>query len=195
LVICQQSRLDTGTQFSTTRIAAGLPLPPSLGKRRLAFMIQPDTIARSAHPLALTDIIPHLPVEWRRPLLQLSRGGEAIGLEFRVYGSAAWEALTGLSYLTPESDIDLLWRPTGTAQLADGIALLANWEAATGRHVDGEILFRDDDAVAWREWAEAERKHASPRFLVKSLAGPRLCTRAELQARLSRPEEAMTLCH
>jgi phosphoribosyl-dephospho-CoA transferase len=188
LVIGRQPELGIGAPSAATFIAAGMPLPPSLGKCRLAFGISPRAIARTAPPLKLADTIPRLPAIWRPPLLHLSRGAASIRIELGVYGSAAWEALTGEKYLTPQSDIDLLWRPTGPDQLGAGIALLAGWEAATGLRADGEILFGADDAVAWREWMVSVSESSSLRVLVKSLAGPRLCTRAELLAHL-RPNE------
>ena len=64
-----------------------------------------------------------------------------IDLELRVFGSLAWQALSGLQYLTPQSDIDLLWHPLSNAQLQQGIALLARWEQDHGLRADGEVLF------------------------------------------------------
>jgi phosphoribosyl-dephospho-CoA transferase len=151
-------------------------------------------IAGTAPPLKLVETIPHLPAMWREPLLRLLCGAESIRIDFGVYGSAAWEALTGEKYLTPQSDIDLLWRPTRVDQLGAGIALLAGWEVATGLRADGEILFGDDDAVAWREWMESASEPVPPRVLVKSLAGPRLCTRAELLARAYQNEVEAAQC-
>jgi phosphoribosyl-dephospho-CoA transferase len=183
LVISRQPPSAGGAPGGTPSIAAGLPLPPALGKRRLALNIPPDAIVRTAPPPALADAIARLPPAWRPPLLRLLRGARSRRIEFRLYGSAAWEALTGEHYLAPESDIDLLWRPAGMDQLGAGIALLADWERASALRADGEILFGDDDAVAWREWMEAQCQPSRSRVLVKSLAGARLCMRADLLAR------------
>jgi len=184
LVVARQVRPAGGGLSESAFVTAGMPLPPWLGKHRLAFKIPLRAISRTGPPLRLVDAIPHLPATWRRPLAQLLRNASPTGIVFAVYGSAAWQALTGEKYLTPASDIDLLWRPVGPDQLASGIALLGDWEAATGLRADGEILFGDDDAVAWREWMGDGGKSSTSRVLVKSLAGARLCTRRELLARV-----------
>ena len=193
LVIGRQPR--SGADYSAPMfIAAGLPLPPALGKHRLAFRIPRHAIERTAPPLKLADVIPCLPGRWREPLRMLLRGAESIRIEFTVYGSAAWAALTGETYLTPQSDIDLLWRPKSADQLAAGIALLAEWEAISGLRADGEILFGDDAAVAWREWNAAASPGPPPRVLVKVIAGARLGTRAQMLACLPTVEAGPMTC-
>jgi phosphoribosyl-dephospho-CoA transferase len=183
LVIGRQPATGDGIPGAETLIAAGMPLPPALGKGRLPFRISTRNIIRTAKPPRLADTIPRLPAIWRAPLLRLLCGALSIGIELRLYGSAAWEGLTGLSYLTPRSDIDLLWRPVSVDQLAAGVAFLAEWEAATGIRTDGEILFGDDDAVAWREWLESGANPVPQRVLVKSHARVRMCSRDELLLR------------
>lgn len=160
-----------------------MPLPPALGKGRLSFRISTPNIVRTALPPRLADSIPLLSPPWRAPLRRLLRGAQSIGIELRIYGSAAWESLTGVSYLAPQSDIDVLWRPSGADHLAAGVMLLAEWERTTGIRVDGEILFGEDDAVAWREWLQSWPSPVPQRVLVKSLAGARLCSRDELLLR------------
>jgi phosphoribosyl-dephospho-CoA transferase len=182
LVIGRQPQAGSSEPCAALSLATGMALPPALGKHRLPFTIPLHAVTRTAPPLKLADTIAHLPPIWRQPLLRLARDAERVRIEFGVYGSAAWEALTGLAYLNAASDIDLLWRPSGLDQLATGIALLLDWETATGLRADGEILFGDHDAVAWREWIDIESQPSSRRVLVKSLAEPRLCTRAEMLA-------------
>lgn len=187
LVMCRQGIAAGELAGAHTPIALGMPLPPAQGKHRIAFAVPPATIARTAPPPVLADLIPRLPLVWRAPLRQLVRGSEAIGIELRVFGSAAWEGLAGSGYLTPASDIDLLWRPIDAAQVAAGIALLREWEANTGLVADGEILFGDDAAVAWREWpVDQPPQGGAHRVLVKTLRGPQLCAPGDLLGRLAR---------
>jgi len=169
-----------------TRVAVGMPLPRAQGKQRAAFAVAPEWIAHTAPPPFLRDALSRLPESWSAPLLRLVQRADAIDLVLRVFGSVAWESLTGSSYLTPESDVDLLWQPSTRNQLAAAIATLAAWETESGLRADGEILFGDDDAVSWREWmhGDQDKKIASTRVLVKALSGPRLEARAELLASL-----------
>jgi len=130
----------------------------------------------------LDEIIEQLPSIDAVALRRLAYAGQVAGIELRVFGSFAWEALTGMSYLTPESDVDLLWRPQSAADLDRGTALLAAWEKNEGRRADGEILFADEAGqelgVSWREWATAR----SGRVLAKTLWGARLCQASDLRS-------------
>jgi len=184
LVVRRQSWAENDASTMAESVAGGLPLPPALGKQRIAFDVPHHAIVRTAPPLALSDVIPRLPPDWQPPLRRLLRSAESIGVEFRVYGSVAWHALTGRPWLTPESDIDLLWRAGDSAQLTAVITSLEAWEGESGRRADGEILFGDDDAVAWREWGSAPGRAPAQRVLVKSLHSARLRARGELEARL-----------
>jgi phosphoribosyl-dephospho-CoA transferase len=133
-------------------------------------------------PPRLSQIVAHMPSAWHAALAQLERRGHALGIVFRVYGSAAWQMLTGLEYVHPASDLDLLWRPRDRTQLDAGVALLEQWQEDTGIAVDGEIVFGDDEAVAWREW---RRCGIGEHVLVKRLDGPLLRERKALLGLLS----------
>ncbi len=187
LVVRCQPVPDGSSPPKLATLAMGLPLPPAQGKQRLAFSVPAQAIVHSSQPLRLAEVIPQVRTTWRSPLTSLLRQACASGIEFRVFGSASWEALTGHPYLTSNSDIDLLWRPADTAQIAEGIALLHAWENDCGLKADGEIVFGDDAAVAWREWGRvAESRDSAKRVLVKTLYGPRMSSPSELAARLPR---------
>lgn len=162
-------------------LAVGLPLPPSQGKRRMALEAPLSSIERSSAPLALRDTVDSAPPGWREPLSHLHRLGVAAGVEFRVFGSLAWQALTGLAYVTEHSDLDLCWRPRSASHLDTLSALLVSWQQATGIAVDGEIVFDDDHMVSWREW-QLRRTQAG--VLVKRLHGPVMRTPSSLLAML-----------
>ena len=186
LVIPSQACGSAGDSLRSTSIAVGMPLPPSQGKHRLAFKVPPESIVRAAPPLKLADAILGLTKQWRAPLQQLLDEADAIGLEFHVFGSVAWESLTGRGYLTSESDIDLLWRPSDCAQIGAAIALLTTWETKTGLKVDGEIVLNDDIGVSWREWRAVHQLGSATHILVKTLQGPRLCLPSELLSGMPR---------
>jgi len=97
-----------------------------------------------------------------------------------VYGSLAMQAMTGLPYLTASSDIDLLCHPQHVTQLHQGLALFG--EFADRLPLDGEIIFPGDQAVAWKEWRQAQTHPA--KVLVKSSHAVHLCEPAALLATL-----------
>jgi phosphoribosyl-dephospho-CoA transferase len=137
----------------------GIPLPPGLGsdgtdgivrKKRIALCVSRDRLAATASPLTLAETLPAAPVAWRAALAQLDQNASTAGLVLRVYGSLAMQAITGKQYLTASSDIDLLFAPASRKQLATGMKLLL--DASTVLPLDGEVVFPDGHAVAWREW-------------------------------------------
>ena len=165
----------------TSLIAIGLPLPPSRGKRRLSFILPRADIGRHAPPPALGEIARALPPAWQRPLASLDEAALRVGARFRVFGSAAWQALTGLDYLQADSDLDLVLRPIDSDEIAAATEILERWEAAEGRRADVEIVFPREDAVAWREWTNRDASV----LLVKNPERVALVRRAELVARLA----------
>ena len=158
-------------------VRLGVALPPSEGKTRLNLAAPLSSIECQRGPLSLREVIESCPGNWRDALRHLIVITKAIQLEPRVYGSFAWQALTGERYLAPSSDIDLLWRPRDAAQLDTLIAALIQWEQVTGRRADGEVLLSNRDAVCWRELASG-----SSRILVKSDASVALRERSDFLA-------------
>ena len=137
----------------------GLTLP---GKRRFGFSV-PIAWVRDHHPPTLLEaLLPHLPPPWKMPLSALERQSRNQGLSIRVYGSAAWTAMTGLSHLRPESDLDVVIAVASRAEIAAALAVLAAYGEGSPR-IDGELVRPDGLAAAWRE-AAAD----SPQLLVKS---------------------------
>lgn len=171
-------RPDMPAARSPSRVHLGLPLPPSQGRRRLAFVLARHHVARATPPPTLQWVSAALPAVWQRSLGALDRDARALGVTLRVFGSAAWQALTGLDYLREGSDVDLVFRPDSRAQLDATLASFDAWEARGEPRVDAEIVFAGERAVAWREWRQASG--ADDRVLVKSLAGAALVRRAEL---------------
>ena len=162
-------------------LAVGLALPPSLGKRRFKFRLPRDAIAAHAPPFALDDVVAVLGPPLQRALTPLARAATRARIVLRVFGSAAWQAQTGLDYLHADSDLDLLMQPTTSTELQSTIALLERVAPNLAIRLDGEIVFPGGDAVAWREWA---RENGPAHVLVKSAARVALMARSDLAARL-----------
>jgi phosphoribosyl-dephospho-CoA transferase len=175
LVVARQQ--CSGTPSNS--IAVGLALPPAQGKRRIALRVAAHDIERHIPPLLFADALAHAPVAWQSSLADLHDAAMNLDIELRVFGSLAWQALSGLQYLTPQSDIDLLWHPLSNTQLQQGIALLARWEQDHGLRADGEVLFGINSAVSWREWATL-KSGDDQRVLVKRASSAELVAAGEL---------------
>jgi phosphoribosyl-dephospho-CoA transferase len=169
-------RPDAG--IAPDQVALGVALPPVPGsgyKPRVALHAPRAAISRHEAAIPLARAAEAAPPAWRAPLLALAARAPACGL--RSYGSLALQAITGLHYLRPSSDIDLLLAPADRTELEEGIVLLS--EHAAHLPLDGEIVFPCGAAVAWKEWCAG-----GARVLAKSISEVRLADRAALLATL-----------
>ena len=164
LVVTQQP-----PESSMHRIALGLPAPAAFGRQRLRLGAAAGQVRRwGAFPLA-QELGRGLHESTQPAWAALCAGLACRGLVVRVYGSHAWQHLTGLRYLREASDLDLLvaCRSPGDA---DAACSLLDRDAAGLPRLDGELVFDDGRAVAWREWA-AWREGRTRQMLVKRLHG------------------------
>ncbi len=151
-------------------VCVGLALPPASGKRRVAFDL----------PLACVRKVTGPPV-WEEcrgreseTARQICERASACGISVRAFGSHAWQHLTGLSYLTPASDIDLLLFLSTRADWEPLRLLLAeiDWEPVP--RIDLEIVLENGDAFQWREFT-----NASPQMLLKGNSRVRLADKSD----------------
>lgn len=155
------------------RIPLGIPLPLAQGRRRVALSIPPGALRRTEPPPLLADALGAAPDRWCRSLAELA---DALP-DARVYGSFAWEWLTGEAYLRPGSDLDLSVPVAGRAALDRALSVLAERAGWIDPRLDGELELRGGDGVAWRELLSE-----SPLLLVKGTADAALRPRADLLA-------------
>jgi phosphoribosyl-dephospho-CoA transferase len=168
-------------------VPVGLPTPPSAGKRRLAFIVPVGAVARVCAPVTLQAVLTagRFPPAWLSALTAIDNAATRLGLRTRVFGSVMWQYLTGLPYVGPSSDVDLLWDlPNDYAGDPDELLqALTRIEARGGPRIDGELLI-NGGAVQWRELAMAEPDDL---LLVKSPDAARLSPRRSWLAGPVRP--------
>jgi phosphoribosyl-dephospho-CoA transferase len=162
------ARRQPGDAADTLRL--GLALPGIVDKRRIGVHVAVAAIALRAPPPTLEEVLVSAPEAWQPRLGALAGVCAAQDMPARVFGSFAWQTLSGDRYLRPESDIDLLFQPRNCREVERLIALLAEFDTrADPPRLDGEIVLPDNAAVAWRELS------ARPsRVLVKGPAGVEL---------------------
>ena len=148
----------------------GLTLP---GRRHLSLHVALSAVERHLPPPTVQEVRASAPAAWGPALDDVIALGSALDLTVGVFGSLAWQHRSGVPYVRPLSDVDLLFAP---ARWSDVERLLFGLEAVSRRHsvvrLDGEVLLPDGGAVSWRELAlEPERiwvngpRGASPRTL------------------------------
>jgi phosphoribosyl-dephospho-CoA transferase len=167
------------------QVCAGIALPPHPAdslKKRIALRVCASAIKEVRPPLPVGAVIASAPHAWRAHLAALGLAAASQGLTIKVFGSVALQAVTGQSYVTAASDIDLLFYPTSWTQVSQGVDLLSLY--ASRLPLDGEIVFPPGDAVAWKEFVGALGSPNPCRVLVKSQRTVSLSTPTALLAML-----------
>lgn len=152
-------------------VALGLPLPPSMGKRRLGLRCHGRAICRTAPPPLLRDAAGAAPDAWQATIAALVD----LAPHVRCFGSLAWASATGLPYLSETSDLDLIFDVRdgdGADDIARGLAGIADRAPMA---IDAELTSPSGHAVQWREW-----HGGAGTVMVKSLESAALVPRTAL---------------
>ena len=155
-------------------VPLGLPLPPSAGKRRIGFLMDPASMRSVARPPLLSAAFCVAPAAWMPTLRRLEHVATRLGVEVRVFGSLAWCLLTGLNYLTARSDLDFTLSLPHPRDFAELMTELGSIDSAAPMRLDGEIVRDDGAGVHWRELHAGARE-----VLAKTVGGPTLLNSAE----------------
>lgn len=153
-------------------IALGLSLPARWGRRLVGLQLLPVQVAMFGEFPTLAEALPQLPPAAQPALRRACAALATLGLRARVYGSVGWQLATGLRYVHPRSDLDL-WLAVDGDDEADAAAAVLQCCAPDGLRIDGELVFTDGSATAWREW-QAWRAGQCRSLLIKHLDGARL---------------------
>jgi phosphoribosyl-dephospho-CoA transferase len=165
-------------------IAMGLPAPGRWERRRIALRVAPGDVLRVDEFPRADAVTPLLSAVARAAWQRLCTQLDACDAIARVYGSYGWQAITGLDHLRSGSDIDL-WIAVSHAARADAVAAVLQGFTCERLRLDGELVFEDHTAVAWREWA-AWRAGNTRSLLVKSLTGTSLSQSPDARQRGAR---------
>ncbi len=148
LVVTRQS-CDAAT------LSLGLALPPGHAARRLACTLDRAAVRRHRGPLTADEAAPVLHEHDAQALRRLASALLMHGTVVGVYGSTAWQCVSGLAYRHEGSDVDVVCDVAQASALDACIAALEHAARDLRSRLDGEIRFADGRAVAWRELAQA----------------------------------------
>jgi phosphoribosyl-dephospho-CoA transferase len=151
------------------RVALGLPAPRCWSRRRLAFDVALSAICEHGPFPTLRQATRQY--RWPGAAVELDHALVSLGGAAYVYGSHGWQLLTGLAYLHEGSDIDLCIEVSDFETACAVVPHLQRVEL--DRRVDGELVFPEGSAVAWREFSQVLVRRTGE-VLVKRLEGPRL---------------------
>lgn len=134
-------------------LCLGLALPLHQARKRLTILTAAGQIADVRPPLSVERCAPKLAPSTGERLLALAAEIQGSGARLGVYGSLAWEVLSGETYRHAESDIDLICDVADREQYELALAAFARRAATLPCRLDGELRFPNGDAVAWAELA------------------------------------------
>jgi phosphoribosyl-dephospho-CoA transferase len=161
-------------------VPVGLPLPPAAGKRRIALLLSPDGVLRHSSPPLLRTAARVADPGWRSTIASLLALGASIGVEPSAFGSLLWQHQTGLTYLSPRSDLDVLWPVPPGFDVLSLVFRIAEVQRDAPLRIDGEVIFPEGIAVNWRELWMAHRAANGASVLAKTMEGVRLLEVASL---------------
>jgi phosphoribosyl-dephospho-CoA transferase len=174
LVVTQQPPSGGASVHQTgDALALGLAAPLCWQRRRIALCVLQRHVAGFDEFPQAEEIAPLLPLPTQPAWRALCASLAALGARARVYGSHGWQQTSGLAYLRAGSDVDL-WTAVADDEQADAVvSLLQGFDDAHARRLDGELLFPDGRAMAWREW-QPWRSGRTRAILCKTLQGAAL---------------------
>jgi phosphoribosyl-dephospho-CoA transferase len=155
-------------------VPVGVPLPPAVGKMRIALTIPEQAVLERLPPPPLLTVAHAADRAWGPIIHTLVALAEDYGVLPAAFGSLLWQYRTSLSYLSPRSDLDVLWPIGADCEIGALVAGIASAEMGAPMRIDGEIVFPNGEAVNWRELRAALNQDGPTEVLAKSIGGVRL---------------------
>ena len=173
-VVCRQRVPDRPDSISL-----GLPAPLQWERRKLAVEVAPADIARAGSFPSLADSV--VAASHAAQVQDLLQHMDALQVQLQVYGSFGWQQICALPCVRDSSDLDLLAHVPDLGTAGQVVWLLQGLKLRW--RVDGELVFPNGWALAWREYAQLIGGKVD-RVLVKERSSAQLRSMAELRAEL-----------
>lgn len=140
-------------EFSNLDNEISVGIAVSENKIRIPFTLKISDIQENRTHLELDEVIKASPNAWKNHLIEMSKYAKLYNIKIGVYGSLAWQAITGEPYLNENSDIDLYFSPQNHFELKKILFLIKSYQHLLP--LDGEIQFPTNKAVSFKEFNQA----------------------------------------
>lgn len=171
-----------GLAFGGEGVHCGIPLPPKQGKKRIGFIAPLNSIRHRAGLPELAACMCLLPESRQLQLVEFLNACRENNFRPEVFGSLAWQHLTGLNYLHEDSDIDLRFKVKNSMELKSLATVLRQFPQLCITLCDIELELWNGSAFSWREFMDD-----SPQLMVKTLYDVFLMKKSSLP--FGRPED------
>ncbi|HEY0329383.1 MAG TPA: malonate decarboxylase holo-[acyl-carrier-protein] synthase [Rhodopseudomonas sp.] len=165
------------------QLGVSFPFRDDGARVRALFALPPKRIGKAHSPYDVLGMLRANAFEGAAALIELRALCESHGVEAGLFGSAALQILTGLSYLESRSDVDAVVRPCGVAKLRLVHAGLAALRHDHGRKFDVEVTLPDGIGVKLDELMSSTNT-----VLGRGIDGVRLLDRAAVVRALDQSE-------
>ena len=145
-------------------------------KHRAFVQVRRADVLRATSPHALVDCLDLFGEKEASTLRHLAETLRAAGFPLYVFGSVAWEMITGVPYRTASSDLDLLCDVRTLQDVRFVTNTLAAADGALPFRIDGELRFPNEACVNWREAVIAREVGDEMEVLVKGETGVSMST-------------------
>ena len=159
----------------TGSLRMGLPLPTQWGRLRIPLVVDVADVLSFADFPSLNDLREGPRAHQYASLSNLCAALQSHDLRAQVYGSHGWQHISGMDYTHAQSDLDLLIvvNSLAAADTAAECLHAVDQRAPQCARIDGELMFTDGTAVAWREW-QPWRTGRTRQILIKQADGAAL---------------------
>ena len=124
-------------------------------KHRAFLQARHQDIVRSDLPHELTECLDLFSEEAAVRLRQMAGDLKSAGFPLYVFGSVAWEKISGQIYRNEKSDLDILCDVRTLQDLRFVTNVFAAAECELPFRIDGELRFPNDDCANWLEIVSA----------------------------------------
>jgi phosphoribosyl-dephospho-CoA transferase len=137
------------------KLCLGIPLPPEQGKLRISSEVPESAVISVESPPKLEDCLSSAPASYQESLNSLHDKLNIAGISANIIGSLGWEKITGLSYLTDKSDLDLLFIVNSKSEFSKINDILSEWHPNAKGKYDIEIMLSNGNGFLWKEYRQS----------------------------------------
>lgn len=160
---------------SAAALGFSLPIRRQESRWRISTQCPREEIRRILTPWDIPAYLSALPAPVGPALTQLAQAADGCGVPFGVFGSAALQAVTGLPYLHPHSDLDVVIGTAPAPQIKAFYDQLLALSQRVSIHIDGELMLHDSCYLKLHELMQGHKT-----ILAKGTYQPRLISRQEI---------------
>jgi phosphoribosyl-dephospho-CoA transferase len=156
---------------------------PEAPKKRLNLQVDSTAVLKIDEPLSIQVVMSTFPSSMVEKVKSMLSRLADYPIQIQVFGSVFWSYEGGESYMTENSDIDLLISPAQNCDLSKLAKELCSLSEEIDLRLDGEFEFLNAYSVSWKEFASNATE-----LLIKTDLGPKMMSRYQVIEEFNAPQ-------